>query len=383
MFTNRGRRIRHSLTDCYSGGLRIETLFLYKTSTSLWATYMRQRYDLTNIQSSRRTASVVWKRMLAAFDTLEDNISHGPNDRVVWCPSTSGDFTLRSAYEVIRPSASRLMSNSYIWNSRLPLKISIFLWKLFRNCCGFPDSLVRFGYHLPSVFPLCYRALASPDHCLLTCHVASKVWAAFTPIFCAPQPQHTVRSQCHSWWLGMPSASALGDLGLLMPILILWNIWKLYTASLYDDVTPRLAQAIWAVRTDVMSITHSRPLARCSPADDILLSSGLIRGFKVSQRMRRMLISWSLPPSGRLKLNVDATFRSYCAGGGGILRDDSSNVLVAFAFPIMDATSPLHAEALALFHSLEKCVAASLFPSIVETDSTLLVSSLSNLATAP
>ncbi|MQL68861.1 hypothetical protein Taro_001149 [Colocasia esculenta] len=78
-----------------------------------------------------------------------------------------------------------------------------------------------------------------------------------------------------------------------------------------------------------------------------------------------------MPPSGRLKLNVDGAFMmtSGRAGGGGILRDHEGNMCWAFAWTYHVLNSSLAAEAMALKDGLSICCSKGVTEVRVETDS--------------
>lgn len=165
--------------------------------------------------------SVIWRIMATGFGILQEHTKLTSSGDLIWCPSTPEKFTLTSAYEEICPHACSLFSVKFICRTGFPLKVSIFLWKLFNSCCGFLIDLTRFGIHLPSIYPLCKQAEATQDHCLLLCPFSSQIWRSFQIIFEAPPLQSTIHTQCHLWWLSMSSSSLLGTIGLMIPSLIL------------------------------------------------------------------------------------------------------------------------------------------------------------------
>ncbi|MQM08270.1 hypothetical protein Taro_041124 [Colocasia esculenta] len=69
------------------------------------------------------------------------------------------------------------------------------------------------------------------------------------------------------------------------------------------------------------------------------------------------VIRWFLPPTGRLKLNVDGAFKSSMgiAGGGGVLRNDRGDIIFCFAHRYPHVRSSLEAEALALRDGIYLC----------------------------
>lgn len=69
-------------------------------------------------------------------DLLQHVLQHRPTfisqpDCIVWKPSPSGAFTISSAYSMARSRRSQHSLVSSFWASNIPLKTSIFLWRLY------------------------------------------------------------------------------------------------------------------------------------------------------------------------------------------------------------------------------------------------------------
>lgn len=85
--------------------------------------------------------------------------------------------------------------------------------------------------------------------------------------------------------------------------------------------------------------------------------------------------SWAF--LGRWKLNTDASVSSTRCSGGGLLRDHEGRLVFAFYKEFGDC-DVLMAEALALLHGLQQCVARGYLHLDIEVDSQSLVSLLSS-----
>lgn len=66
---------------------------------------------------------------------------------------------------------------------------------------------------------------------------------------------------------------------------------------------------------------------------------------------RPLIVHWVTPPSGRLKLNVDAAVGRHYAAGGAILRNHRGSCLGAISFRL-PLSPPLHAEIQAVVFGL-------------------------------
>ncbi|XP_027060814.2 uncharacterized protein [Coffea arabica] len=63
----------------------------------------------------------------------------------VWMPSTSGKFTLASAFGEVRQACNTSAVLSHVWHHRIPLKIAMEIWGYFGGVCGVAStgSLLR------------------------------------------------------------------------------------------------------------------------------------------------------------------------------------------------------------------------------------------------
>lgn len=374
---------------CYpvdEGGLGIQSLkaiqqantarlwYKYRTDSSLWTNYMRARYADGMHHSS---SSHVWKRMVEISEIVEANMIT-TNDNIIWTLSSSGEFTMNTAYELFRPKAGVTFSSKNIWVKPLPVKLSIFMWKTLRRFLPFPDCLYRFGVHLPSVCPFCWKEEATMEHCLFGCNRVTSVWSYFAATFNINfSNASSIRAACHSWWLAASPTSAAGIVILLMPSTILWNLWISYNAAIYNGTTFSTCSIINMVKRDFLMLSIASPMRSNGTSDMILIREGFAASFTPPKRRKTLWIKWTKPPSGRLKLNTDASFTSSGTAGGACLRDSTGNLVAALSFPLK-ASSAQEAEVLALESALIWCESAAIFPKAIEVDSSSLISFVSS-----
>ncbi|XP_031132021.1 uncharacterized protein LOC116033418 [Ipomoea triloba] len=318
--------------------------FKFRSSDSIWSSFMRHRYP-GPIFDARPSDSHIWKRMIKIADEAEDCMMDSSNG-LIWTPSSNGEHSIASAYNFFRPKASRTLSTQCFWNRNIPLKISIFMWRLFRRALPFPEALLRFGLNLVTVCPFCWNSNISMEHCFLSCEVAKAVWHHFGSIFGIALSQVTsFRSICHTWWIHSNGGSAVHIFNGILPSFILWELWTAYNSAIFDGVKV----------------------------------TSLIATFAPKKRSIISWIKWLRPPTGRLKLNTDAAFSSLRSAGGACLRDSSGTLIAALAFPIA-ASSALEAETFALDFSLRWCDLTAKRPQYIEVDSKFLASLISSPA---
>ncbi|XP_031126941.1 uncharacterized protein LOC116029174 [Ipomoea triloba] len=274
--------------------------------------------------------------------------------------------TLSIYGEVVVPMVYRIEVN--IINGE-----EVLMWKLLRRFLPFPDCLERFGVNLPSVCPFCWKSLASMEHCLFSCKEVFSVWTYFAATFRVTLSRaSSIRAACHSWWLIASPTSAAGTIANLMPSFLLWQIWVSYNAAIFERTSFSSLILIQKVKREFRLLSLAMPLHSCGNSDLFIIQEGLAFNFAQQRRHTSTWIKWHKPPSGRLKLNIDASFSTSRAAGGACLRDSMGNLVMALSFPLT-ASSTLEAEVSALDYALNWCDLAAKRPYLIEVESTLLV----------
>jgi hypothetical protein len=116
---------------------------------------------------------------------------------VVWGLAANKIFTTKSMYQNLERNLSGA-SNKWIWKSKVPLKIMIFLWQLFRDAVLTRDNLKKRDW-LGS--PLCsfYGNSETVRHLFFLCSHARVVWATLGSMFKTNTCPGSLR-QCFAWF---------------------------------------------------------------------------------------------------------------------------------------------------------------------------------------
>lgn len=214
----------------------------FRTSSSLWGTFIRSKYKLkaaliNNLQAPL-SCSHTWRRVLQIKDQADHHIGvlvrngessywhdqwlpcgrlaalyplhptndlsvrdalasedcrrillqHSPwpvhlqqdqQDIYVWKLTSSGSFNLSSALQVINKGFSSSLSCKSIWHKEIPLSISIFMWRLCNRFLALDDVIRSFGFSLAS-WCFCKSSEESVDHTFLHCSFARSLWNFFS-----------------------------------------------------------------------------------------------------------------------------------------------------------------------------------------------------------
>ncbi|CDP18110.1 unnamed protein product [Coffea canephora] len=158
---------------------------------------------------------------------------------------------------------------------------------------------------------------------------------------------------------------------VLIPLLVLWFIWKSRNSARFEagSITP--AQVIFRIEEFLDQMGKARAFSRASFAGDRDCPwAGLDGPYKRDKGV--VPVSWEKPSLGWVKLNTDASVLHGKAAGGGVLRDHCGRVIFAFykEFGEMDV---LEAEAQSLLEGLRMCADRAVGALTVESNSNVLV----------
>ena len=293
------------------------------------------------------------------------------DDVMVWVPSPNGDFSVSSAWEAIRPKRSISLVDHYVWGPVVPLKVSFFAWRLLRRWLPLDCILQGKGVTLGSRCNCCQQSQETVSHLFLHGTVAKAVWEHFLKTFgLFPANSSSVASLLTHWFLSHSKVSAV-HVRVLVPLLVLWFIWKSRNLARFQAGIFTPTQVISQIEEFLGQMGRARAFARPSFAGDRDCPWASL--CNPSRRdIGAMLVSWEKPLTGWLKLNSDASVINGKAAGGGVLRDHWGRVVWAYYKEFGDL-DVLAAEAQSLLFGLQLCVERGVSSLIVESDSRVLV----------
>ena len=154
---------------------------------------------------------------------LLDPQPHKP-DSMIWKLSSTGEFTLKSAYHLVRSKNSSSLADEKIWHVVLPQKISFFMGNLWRFRIPTDDIISKLQINGPSICDCCFADLEYIEHLFSRGPRAEFIWNFFENslgIFCAPRPFWT---RCSFWWNAKSNNPLLQLVYQIIPSFISWFI---------------------------------------------------------------------------------------------------------------------------------------------------------------
>ncbi|XP_071902759.1 uncharacterized protein [Coffea arabica] len=306
----------------------------------------------------------------------------GGESEVIWMPTTSGNFSIASAFRDIRQARNKSMVFDTIWLPQLPFKISFFMLRLLLGRLPVPDRLCKLGLHLPSKCFCCSSASEeSIEHLFSNGHIASTVWNYFGASCGLSSPGSALRPRIVGWWLSSHDSEIQRFIGHILPSVVCWQIWKARNKAMFEDVQMRPLAICHAIFLEIQTMVgiHFKQMFRVQSFHHLYdWSCSSYTGVIYK------LVRWETKDSDRFILNTDGCSKGNpgVSGGGGVLRDSNGIPLIGFSTYLGETTS-LCAEARALLIGLQTCVHRGIDNLYVQSDSLILVGILQNRLQCP
>ncbi|GAU31359.1 hypothetical protein TSUD_19040 [Trifolium subterraneum] len=157
-----------------------------------------------------------WRRQLWAWEeemlrecqTLLLNLSlqAQSSDRWQWQPDPVKGYTVRGAYQLLTSQDATIMDDAdkLIWHSQVPLKVSIFAWRLLRDRLPTKTNLVTRGILSPAAH-FCVTGCGeaeSAHHLFISCNTFGSLWTSvclwigITPVHSTSIRDHFFQFTC-------------------------------------------------------------------------------------------------------------------------------------------------------------------------------------------
>jgi hypothetical protein len=112
-----------------------------------------------------------WNQVLAYFEQL--SLSNVP-DVVLWRFTKNAKFSTKSVYEYLERDLSGA-DNKLIWKAKLPLKIQIFMWQVFRDAIPTRYNMKKRNWQGNPVCSFCNQ-VETLEHLFFSCSFAKSTW---------------------------------------------------------------------------------------------------------------------------------------------------------------------------------------------------------------
>ncbi|KAK0603530.1 hypothetical protein LWI29_005964 [Acer saccharum] len=250
---------------------------------------------------------------------------------------------------------------NFIWKLLLPPRVLHFLWVLLHNRLLTNVGRAARGMTTDLTCGRCMAGQEDEDHVFRTCSSSSRIWE---DISTSVTKSASYNSEWESWLFENLKCTFLigGRIpSYLLFVVTLWFIWKWRCEKVFDvnfTIPPSPGKI-------VMQYVESWLDANAKLED--------------SYPKKSCMLSWTAPPPGWVKLNVDGSRISDSGfiAAGGIIRNERKSWLVGFALN-KGSGDVIEAELWGIFEGLNLAWKAGFRKVEVESDSMYAVRLLSN-----
>ena len=286
-------------------------------------------------------------------------------DRLIWHYDRNGIFSVKSGYHVAR-SFKNLASSSTssgtngnslwkkLWGLCIPPKVRLFVWRLLRGILPSKGNLRKKVLLADVDCVFCHSHVANDLHLFKHCDVLESFWWASMGL----KPKAHMGQNILDWFLEISFSSRGNQLDLFC--MALWVIWNTRNDIVWNEgsFNPML-MAFWTTN-------KLEEYKRLQPP--------------CIKKPKRLSSKWENPPSGRLKINVDGSFRvgEEQGGIGVVVRDEKGQCIAALSRSLSHVSSALHAEAEACRAGLLLATYQGWDDLIIETDCAMVATAIAS-----
>ncbi|GLT61404.1 hypothetical protein SLA2020_341140 [Shorea laevis] len=297
------------------------------------------------------------------------------SDSLIWHHDKYGRFSVKSAYslalnlvhEIAVDNDTMILSSSewkQLWKLKVPPKVKNFIWRAILNSLPSMDNLVKRGIVQEALCPICHSSDETLMHLLFFCPHVEPIWFGSA---LGLNPRQLGANCFVEWWKYIKSyAKQMNCPSLVVNgTIICWHVWKARNEKCFEHAEISPQQVLARI---------SCTIQECSSLNSMDLLASPSKTCTVNKKHHP---SWSRPPQGTLKVNVDASFSPNLGSAALAMVGRDSNGELCFGKTwFCMALSPLMAEAAALLKAVRYVIDIGIHEVIFESDNQVLISCL-------
>ncbi|CAN1126818.1 Putative ribonuclease H protein At1g65750 [Linum perenne] len=232
-------------------------------------------------------------------------------DQWVWGMDSKGQFTIKSAYNLLRSNQSSSDRWSSVWFWRGPNKVRFFLWLAFQEKLLTNAQRLRRNLSSDASCSHCLNPNEDVLHIIRDCPAARDVWSLIGGFDINSANWQEQRQTWLTHYLSMPNGLLFG--------LVCWCLWKARNDRVFSD------SAELPIRAAARIMAWAE-----------IVKGAMERSAEFGNANKRQVvtpIAWDPGPSGWTVLNSDGSVLqpSGKAAAGGLIRDDMGRCSAAYS----------------------------------------------------
>ena len=309
---------------------------------------------------SRISPYISDERRLELVAVVVDTVS-GVKDRLAWGEVPNGQFTVKTAYDLItRDNTPRQqMENLFksMWRVVAPERVRVFLWLVGNQ--AIMTNAERYRRHLSGtdVCQVCKGGVETILHVLRDCPAMEGIWSRFVS---STKRQAFFSMPLLEWlYRNLYDNDAQNEIPWATTFALgVWWGWKWRCGNVFGD------NRLWRDRVKFL-----RNLAR-----EVMRAKKTEEESRARVQRVEIMVGWTPPRGGWMKLNTDGASHGNpgLASAGGVLRDGEGEWCGGFALNIGRCSAPL-AELWGVYYGLVIAWEKGIRRLEVEVDSKMVV----------
>ncbi|CAL5365331.1 unnamed protein product [Camellia sinensis] len=176
------------------------------------------------------------------------NLNPITEDHCLWRASNSGVFSVASMWKRLElANGPTVPITKFLWKNAAPPKAQFFTWLAWKGRLKTAEFMQRIGAIPANVSPLCVFCKAEVEtinHVLLLCPLVWKLWSALVNWWEVQWATPGSVAILLDWWSGMKFRKKEFNIWKVVPLAMLWSLWKLRNECLFNNGSADFAQVV-------------------------------------------------------------------------------------------------------------------------------------------
>ena len=169
------------------------------------------------------------------FEFIYSSMSRGEgDDQLLWRLTKFGVFDVHSFYKLLSSPNTDTFPWECIWRTKVPKRVSFFLWTVANNGILTIDNLIKKGQSMANRCYLCCCDGESVNHLLLHCKFTHALWCEVFAVFGIQWVMpRSISSFFFIWrnWFG----KHLSTIWNMIPACLMQLVWQERNARIFED----------------------------------------------------------------------------------------------------------------------------------------------------
>ena len=282
--------------------------------------------------------------------------------------------TCQRLYNNELPTAGNVSWGKFIWDSYIPPRRSVLLWKILHKRIATEEEVQRRGIHLASCCRFCFTNSESLDHLFWTCPFAKFLWLDVMCRFGFNAFTRDCFSSFFAWAMSLKPSSQIASLWKVAVATVCDVIWFSRNKRVFEGVSTSFISAKASVWASIKEAGNFKIGIVQNTVEHFTIIRNLgVKGYYKNSPIITE-VRWRFPPRGWIKLNIDgfALGSPGLGGCGGIFRTSRGFTKASFSWGL-GVCFAFEAELMGFVIAIEKASEWNWSNLWVETDSTYLV----------